>query len=98
MYTVLMDDGRCVRKHIDLLRSRASTTRSSEIESNGDDDFMDIDLPNERNVEVEDTSETLIPAEDTRPERESPREAAPEVQVEPRRSTRPRRSPDRYGQ
>ena len=46
---------------------RECTMQSSEIDSK-DNDEMDFDFSNQRNVEVKDTAETQIPVEDVRPE------------------------------
>ena len=84
MYTVLMDNGRCVRKHSDQLKIRVE---SDGVELNDDDDEIDIPLPSEKDsndVNVDARSDTPSPAQ-------------PDDVVAPRRSDRQRRPPDRYG-
>ena len=90
MFTVLMEDGRCVRKHLDQLRIRVSTSETQTME---DDDVIDITNPNEPNgIGVE--AGPAIPNPE-RLEPEHPRVVTPEIP--PRRSSRSRNPPERYG-
>ena len=101
MYVVLMEDGRCVRKHLEQLRNRECTTESNEsesdkIESNSDIEEIDIPTP----TETRSNSETRVPLappgsmENAPLETESARVMS---EGQPRRSARPRQPPDRYG-
>ena len=90
MFTILMENGCCVCKHLNQLRIRVST---SEIQTMEDDNVIDIANPNEPNglgVEVG----PAIPNPE-RLEPEHPRVVTPEIQ--PRRSTRSRNPPERSG-
>ena len=101
MYVVLMEDGRCVRKHLEQLRNRECTTESNEsesdkIESNSDIEEIDIPTP----TETRSNSETRVPLAPPGSMENAPLETESARVMsggQPRRSARPRQPPDRYG-